>query len=272
MKNILFPTDFSENAKNAIYYGMSLFEGEHCKFILLNIFSIPFANPEVPVSMNDVTSQNADKLFEILIKQIKKDFPENTFEIETKFRIGEISPTVSNLIKKNEIDLVIMGTQGASGFEAATLGTRTARLIRNIMSPVLVIPDGIRFKDPERILLALDNEITISKKILKPLLEIAFKYNSDFLILHVITNNNEENLNIKNKVDDYFKNVNHSYHEVHDKNVSNGIDQFIKKKNPSMLGMVNHNLNFFKEIFHKSITKEMALHTNIPLLAMHDKK
>ncbi len=272
MKNILFPTDFSDASKDAIYYGISLFEGEACKFIFLNTFPIPYVNPEIPVTVSDVTSENADKLFKKLVKQIKKDFPQGTFEIETKFRVGELSPTVSSLVDKRKIDLIIMATRGASGFEAALVGTRTARLIKNVVCPVLVIPEGIKFKKPKKIALALENSMDISKRILKPLFEIAAKYNSEFLILHVIKDTKEENLIKKKKVDDYFKNVKYSYYEIEDENISHGIDDFIKENNPSILGMVNHNLKLFKRIFHKSITKEMALHIDIPLLAMHDQK
>ena len=39
MKNILLPTDFSENSKNAIYYAKELFKDVACKFHLLNTYS-----------------------------------------------------------------------------------------------------------------------------------------------------------------------------------------------------------------------------------------
>ena len=64
---------------------------------------------------------------------------------------------------------------------------------------------------------------------------------------------------------------NTSFHTVHDKEVLNGIEQFVRDQKVSVLAMITHKLNLFERIFHKSITKRMTLHAEIPLLVMHSK-
>jgi len=272
MKHILFPTDFSDNAQNAIYFGLSLYGDKPCKITLLNTFYIPYTDSDIPVSMNDVTSENAEKLFNQLLEQIKNDFPNNTFDIETDFRVGEIADTASSIIKRKKIDVIVMGTQGANDFVEKVIGSRTSTMIKKVECPVLAIPKRSRFQNPGKIVLAVDNGKELSEVVLKPLIEIAEKFNSKVLLLHV-TDDDEKNKPLnKEKVSQYFKNVEHSYHTIYSENIPDGIEKFVKEQNASMLAMITYKLNLFKRIFHKSITKKMTLHTEIPLLALHIKK
>src|SRR5690606_41436610 len=45
MKNILLPTDFSQNAWNAIDYALKLFKDDECLFYLLHSYSPPLVQP-----------------------------------------------------------------------------------------------------------------------------------------------------------------------------------------------------------------------------------
>jgi nucleotide-binding universal stress UspA family protein len=272
MRHILFPTDFSENAENAIYYGLSMYSDEPCKFTIFNTYPIPYANPDVPIPINDIASEGADKYFKLLIKNINKEFPNNTFKIQTEFNIGELVPTIRSLIKRKKINQIIMGTQGATGLTEALIGSSTASVIKHVKFPVIAIPEKSNFQVPKKIVLAVDGETKLTKRVLNPLLEIVKKYNSEVLILHVVKDNENEIFLNKKKLNQLLKDIEHSYHFIYDKNIPQGIEDFIEEQNASMIAMVTHKINFFERIFHRSITKKVTFHTEIPLLAMHDKK
>jgi nucleotide-binding universal stress UspA family protein len=269
MKRILFPTDFSDNATKAIQYGLSMYGDEPCKITLLNTFYIPYVGSDV--TMNDVTSENAEKLFKQLIEQISKDFPNNTFDIETDFRIGEISETASSIIERKKISLIVMGTQGANNFVEKVIGSRTSEVIRKVECPVLAVPEGCRFQNPDKIVFAVDNVKELSDVILKPLIEIVEKFKSEVLLLHVVGDVKKKPLN-KEAISMYFKNVDHSYHTIYNENIPDGIEKFVKEQKANVLVLITHKLNLFKRIFHKSITKKMTFHSEIPLLALHIQK
>jgi nucleotide-binding universal stress UspA family protein len=272
MKTILFPTDFSDNAKNAIYYGLSLYGNEPCKFILLNTFFISYSSPDVPEPMSDITSENADKFFNSLIEQINKDFPKNNFEFETNFRVGDLTSTTSSIIEKEDVDLIIMGTQGASGLAEILIGSRTASIIKNVNCPVLAIPEEAEFEIPTKIVLAIDDESEFSEITLHPLLEIIKKVGAEVLVLHISDNNKLDRVLNNEKINQIFKSIKFSYHLIYNEEVLLGIEKFVEKQNASMLGMITHKLNLFERIFYRSITKKMSLHSKIPLLALKDKK
>ena len=64
MKKILVPTDFSQNAKKATDYALTLFDSKDAEFTLLNTFYIPYSVPDISYSVNDLSYENAKKLFE----------------------------------------------------------------------------------------------------------------------------------------------------------------------------------------------------------------
>ncbi len=270
MKRILLPTDFSDNARNAIYYGLQMFGDEPCKFTMINTFFIPYSNVDIPVPIDDITAKNAMASFEELLAQTEQDFPDNTFDIKTEFKVGDISGTVSGIVKRKSIDLVVMGTQGASDLADVLVGSQTSSVIRQVRCPVLAIPKNSRFKKPEKIVLAVEDEDDLTEPVLSPLLAIAKKFGSKLLLLHITRD--EEDRSIHASKSELFKDLEHSYHTIYDKKVPHGIEEFVKDQKADMLAMTPHKLNLFERIFHRSISRKMSLHTEVPLLVMPIKK
>lgn len=253
-----------------MYYGLALFLGEKFKATLLNTFYIPYSSADVSSSMSDVTSENADKLFAQLLDDIKDGFPDQEFDIETMFSVGDLNAMSSLIIKKKKVDLVVMGThgnRGATGLEKL-IGSRTSGMIRSVPCSILAIPDNCRFEPPSKIVLALEDEDDVNWKVLQPLLEIAQKFKSRILILHVIKDHKRDEPLESDELEDYLKNTDHSFHIVYNDDVLEAINDFIEEQNASMLAMVIPKLNLFERIFHRSLTKKMSLHTEIPLLTL----
>ena len=275
MKNILFPTDFSSNATNAIYYGLQMFHDEPSRFFLFNSFYIPYATSDVPAHMSDVVAENAEKSFDDLLERIHSDFKGKDLSLETEFRVGEVAMTARSIAKRHKVDLIVMGTQGASGLEEVLIGTHTSMVIEHGVCPVLAIPEKSRFAPPKKILFAIDPENLelLDEAVLQPMVDMASKYKSQILLLYVAADDNE---NMERKVlgslSDRLKGVEHAFHSIDDKKVPHGIEEFIKDNKVDMLAMVTIKLGLWDSIFHRSVTKKMAMHTTIPLLAMHAEK
>lgn len=272
LKHILFPTDFSENAKNAIFYGLSLYGDEPCKFFFLNTVPIIYDSSGFPMMLNDIITENANNSFNLLKKQIDKKFKHNTFNIVTECRVGELVSIISSFVNRQKITQIIMGTRGAIGVSELLVGSNTASVIKQVNCPVLAIPEKSGFKSLKKMVLAIDDENGLNKQVLKPILEMTNKYKSEVLILHVIKNNEEEKLLVKKKIEKLLKDIKHSYHFVYDENVPHGIEEFVKKQNASLLGMISRKHKFFERIFRRSITKKVSFHTKLPLLVIYDKK
>ena len=72
------------------------------------------------------------------------------------------------------------------------------------------------------------------------------------------------------QLDDQLGGIKHHFDFIEDDDKQHGIDEYLKTNNPDLLVMLKRKSGFFQSIFHKSITKKMALHGHTPLLVLHD--
>ncbi len=131
MKKILLPTDFSENSINAIEYASHLFKDVPCKFFLLNVFKIPYlANEELmdqnvaqlaalEEEMHETSKKEMKELLDRLPKNTKHDFA--TISDYNLFNLA-----VHQVVEEKNIELIIMGTKGATGAKEIFLGSNTS--------------------------------------------------------------------------------------------------------------------------------------------------
>lgn len=61
----------------------------------------------------------------------------------------------------------------------------------------------------------------------------------------------------------------HSYDLIEGDNVVDAINTFAKQKNANMLAVIPHKLGLFENFFHKSVSKELVMRADIPMMAMH---
>lgn len=281
MKNILLPTDFSEISWNAIKYAMNLFKEEPCNFYVFNSFRLPAyttddfmvtsTNESLESTLYTVANENLDKILN-KIHEFKKN-PKHTFRkvIDYNFFID----AVLDAVKKNDIDLIVMGTKGATGAKEIFIGTNAGDVINKVKIPVLVIPENTNFKPPKEIAFPTDHMVFYKRKALKTLVKIAKLYDSTVRVVHVKMHSNElnaEQLANKNFVFECLEGLNHSYHTLHNLMLEDAINCFTQSRDIDMIAMVPKNMNFFEKLFFKPKVEEISFHTNIPLLVLHKPK
>jgi len=275
MKKILIPTDFSDNAKNAANYGITLFDAEETVFAFLNTFYIPYSTAEVAYSYDDdISRQNADQLFDTEKKRIAKNFPNLKGKLESHFELGAIVEVANSFIQRENIDYMVMGTKGASGFSEVLVGSRTASMIKKVDCPIIVVPEDARFKNPEKILFTTDKELQNEDLNIDILVDIAKKYDSNIHGLYV--SKTGENMNVEATFIQYdldlkLVDVKHDLEVDVNKDPINAIENYTKRYSVDLIAMISTKGNLFHELFHKSVTKRVAMHTDIPMLIMHTK-
>lgn len=272
MKKILIPTDFSQNAKNATDYALSLFNEKNTEITLLNVFYIPYAPIDVAHSYNDVTSENAEQLFQQELKRIAKKNPHLKASISTLFEVGDVVNVVRSLEREFNYELIVMGTKGASGLAEVFVGSRTSAMIKSVKTPVLVIPEAAKFKPIKRILFTADEEFIDQKLNVEILKEIAQTNHSKIEALYISESSENEELIkkfIDHKINLNFKDIPHQLNSKNGIIVENEIQKYTENNSIDLIAMVTTNGNLFHNLFHTSVTKQVAMHTKMPLLVMH---
>lgn len=276
MKNILLPTDFSENSWNAIKYALQLFKNETCKFYLLNtytplIYHVEYILVEpAQFGIYDAVKENALKDLGNYKTRIKNEFNNPKHTIETIAAFNTLISEIKEIVEDKSIDYVVMGTKGATGAEEILFGSNTVHVFKNVKCPILAIPNNFSFETPHEVLFPTDYEISYKSNHLKPIFDIISLHNTRLNILHISYGNDlseyqEENMKILEK---YFKKVAHLFHDVSNQTVEEGITNFQLKARINLLVMINNKHSFFENLFFKSTINQLGFHLNIPFLVI----
>ncbi|WP_298238412.1 universal stress protein [uncultured Algibacter sp.] len=281
MKNILLPTDFSENSWNAIKYAINFFEKEPCNFYLLHVNRVsdniingsPYIATEQVVE--DVYAKPAKQKLRKILKRIIKDFLPN--KNHRFYKLSDFNFFIESIrkhVEERKIDFIVMGTKGASGLKKMIIGSNTGDVITKVKCTTLAVPESAKFVKLKEIAFPTDFSLTYDIQILQPLSEIIETYQSALRILHIKKKKTLLNIDQdKNRelLDDYFNHLNHSFYYLTNKKVEDAIQCFVESRNINMICMVAKNLNYFQQILFHSKVEEISYHTEIPFLVLHEK-
>jgi nucleotide-binding universal stress UspA family protein len=278
MKRILVPTDFSKCADRAIDFAVQSAKMVPIEIILLHSFEVKDnmyfdymgVNREFNVSMlNDAKEKLA---------ALKKNIEETDgVVVDTFISTNSLYDAITRSVKEKKMDMVVMGTLGASGIKEKLWGSRTAAIIGRSDIPVMVIPIEYEWKKPQNILLAT-NRFEKEPAILDYLFELAGLYMSRVQVA-VFTGESDDKaitfLNHDHKISEYEEYLTDMYNEetltsahLTGEDFETTLQNFIRENDIDILVMVTYQNTFWNRIFNPSKTKRMSYHTNIPLLAI----
>lgn len=274
MKKILVPTDRSENANHALNYALNLFKGEEVEFILFQSYDIPAYTADMPMPMDFVGAEELTRILNQDIAKLKEANADNAFTFSCVVEGGSLTMNVERLVEDMNIDLVVMGTKGASGLAAAVIGSNTADVIQAASCPLLAVPESADVNAmPKNILFATDNKGLSSSSVVDSLMFFAKKYSSHIHLMNVLDEGKMTTVDeavAGLKLDHLLESVEHSFHFENSNDKAAAIENHLNTHNIDMLAVIPRKNNFFDAIFHRSVTRKLTLHTKVPLLAMHD--
>jgi nucleotide-binding universal stress UspA family protein len=278
MKTILIPTDFSENSWNAVEYAVRLFHDIPCTFYMLHVGRLSQSN----IRSNSLTMPPED--LEISVKEKLTDLFERIerLPIEKSHHFialqeyGNLVGAIRKVVDDHNINLIVMGTKGASGIQRAIIGSNTGDVITKVARNLLVIPEKAVFNKPKEIAFPTDFTIFYSHAILSALSEILRITGANLQVINVtrpkMRFSRAQNQNkgyLTDYLEELFKNS-HSFHTLTDKTVKTAIESFTEKGNIDMLVMVAKNLNFLQQLLFDSTIEKLSFHTTLPLLVLHE--
>ncbi|GGG43118.1 universal stress protein [Croceivirga lutea] len=278
MKHVLIPTDFSDNAWNAIRYGMELFKKSKCTFYLLHVSPIsPNIGEAAKHAPKEVLDDNLlkdswEKIENVLHKI--ESLPFNTkHTFETLVHYGYFSDTIKQVVLAKKIDLIIMGTKGASGLKATIIGSNTGNVLTKVKCPVLAIPENAHYKKPKEIAFPTDFNLNYDLKVLDDIKELLVTHNASLRVLYISKKGEELlELQLKNKefLYDYFSEFESTFHQVTSEKLETAVQCFTESRDIDIIVMVAKNLNFLQRILFKPTVEKISYHTNVPFFVVHE--
>ncbi len=267
---ILLLTDFSDLSKIAISYGLKMAGKLDAEFTILNVVrldGVPKSHlkmKQIERSLTTIAMEEGQKLADGGAKLLKSN-SKITFKA---IKSHTVADTVRRYTEANNVNLVIMGSRGASRLKRAVLGGTTVSVIDACNAPVLAIPEKAVFTNFKNVVYASDFKNV--QKELDTIIPFARIFDSTIHMVHVVEaidkNVDTKRELIKTLVQkaDYPK-INLEI--VIDDDIPLAIDQYITDKKGDALTTFTHELNLFEKIFARSVTRKLAYQGTIPLLA-----
>ena len=269
MKKILVPTDFSDQAENALKIAAKMAAKNEGEIYLLHSTEIPLhlANTGDSSSLPEAVYfiKLAEKRFTELLK---KPYLQN-ISIQETIGHGEIYDDISEVVRTNAIDLIIMGSHGSSGFKEMFIGSNTEKVVRTSEIPVLVIKNDHEHFEVRDFVFATD----FSEECRKPFIQALKFAKAMGSHLHLLLINTPSGFKTTAEAREIMETFirgtgaeNYTLNIYNDISVEKGILNFTKEINAQLIGMSTHGRKGLSHFFNGSISEDMVNHANMPVI------
>ncbi len=270
MKKILVPTDFSDQAEKALEVAAQLAKQYNSEIYLLNVLDLPLHEVDALKGYNNLPEavffmKLAHKKFEDLLK---KDYLEGITVYET-VEFHDIYKAVNTVCEKHDIDLIIMGSHGTSGFKELLIGSNTEKVVRTSNTPVLVVKKRHTTFKVEHFVFASDFKEESKVPFLKAL-KFAELFEAEMHLLMVVTANKFVTTSeAKDRIQGFLETVTHSFCTIHiynDETIETGIMNFSQSIDADLIGMSTHGRQGLSHFFNGSISEDLVNHARRPVI------
>lgn len=153
LKKILVPTDFSEYSAPALTYGCAIAARFDSQLHLLHVCPDPAMLMPESAGLGAAGVLDQGDEWERSAKEKLQNLPEDGWETSSEVvrtvRTGSAYYEIINYAKEQDIDLIVLGTHGRSGFSHLLMGSVAENIVRKSPCPVLTVkPDGHQFVMP----------------------------------------------------------------------------------------------------------------------------
>ncbi len=270
MKKILIPTDFSDHAEYALKVAAQIARKNDGEIILLHMLELPHQAgdaigsghniPELMFFKNAAIKKLEDLMDEDYLDGLKVS---EVIQFELAF------DGIMKISEKNNVDLIVMGSHGASGFKEMFIGSNAEKVVRNSDIPVLIIKkDQKEFKVNDFVFASdFSDEI---KAPFKNAVEFANKFGSTLHLVMINTPNDFKSSAEAEKIMRNFASDTNmdklKMHVYNDTNVEKGILNFSNSVNADLIGMCTHGRKGLAHFFNGSISEDLVNHATRPVV------
>lgn len=272
MKKILVPCDFSQNSIEAFKFAIAIASIKKAKVFVLHVIEFPIQY----LGSFDVQIQTYDpsalyKFDTIAIRNfetIRNRYAKKTAQVAFSIVHGQTTPAIRKYIQEKKIDLVVMGTKGATGLKEYLVGSNTEKIVRFSKAPVVVVRKAPKLSSIKNIIMPTNLDPKLNAQI-KKVIELQLFFKAKLHLLFVNTPawflpdreiiKELKKFAQKNRLKNYTLNIRS------DGNESDGIGHFAEEKEGGLIAIVTHGRKGLAHLLSGSITEDVVNHFNCPI-------
>lgn len=275
MKKILVPTDFSDQATNALNFGTELAKMSGAELILLHVIEHP-AGSSFSASGEVHAADPTEHVFILkLIEKIEKDFEsiksQSVFDqvkVSSLIKVGSPFNTVSDLINTDDIDLIVMGTKGATGLQEVLVGSNAEKVVRHAGCAVITLKNEAQTGAIKNIAFAT-NLSDGQESMIYNLMELQKILGATIHLVKINTPNNfQRDKHTRAQMQGFVKKYNlenYTLNIYNDAEEEDGIICFAEEKKVDMIAMATHGRTGIMHLLAGSIAEDIVNHSKRPV-------
>lgn len=278
MRKVLIPTDFSENAMNAIKYALELFKYDKTEFYIMHAYGDEVYDERetkeraVFNEIKESVFKSSNAKLEAVLKEMQLLAPNPRhahFHISV---FGSLVDEVNAMAEAENIDVIVMGTKGQSDLRDITFGSNTLQVIKYVKCPVLAVPASYHDIQPKKILFATDYMLPYQRRELKLLGTIAKNFVSRMSVLHI---SKFDELSFRQQDNKAFlefclRENKPQFIKLAGEEISKVIDEAVSNYNADLLVMINSRHSFLESMLYQSTVDKIGLNIQIPFLVLQN--
>ena len=275
MKPIIAPTDFSPVSLNAVNYAADLACAINGSLFLIHVFHLPMVYSEVPVAIGNV--DDMVKEAEEKIKELTEKVARATggrIKINSEVKVGSVVPELETLCETIDPCYIVMGTQGAGKFERLLWGSNTVSAMKNISWPLIIVPPDAKFTSIKKIGFACDLKNVAETAPIEEIEDLVKRFGAELHVVHVNAEDGQaygpEIIDESTLLQEMLDELHPVYHFLNDVNIEVGLSEYAEKNKLDLLIVVPKRHNLIDKLLHKSHSKQLVLHTHVPVISMHE--
>lgn len=277
MNKIIVPIDFSKYSEYALEAAAILAKKHHAEILALHMLEMSdnlfLTSSEEQKSKTFYFLRLAEQRFEQFLNQ---DYLEG-ITVRPMVKKSKVFSEVSEVAKEQGADLIVMGSQGTSGFSEVFVGSNTEKVVRHSSIPVLVIkqrPSNFNFDTVVFASDFMENKVDVFKQALQTIGE-----GSDFNLLYVNVpgQNFKSTAEMEQTVANFLMKADGNIdrlskvHYVSDYSIEKGIVNFANVLGADLIVMPTHGRRGLSHFFEGSITEDLANHSTLPVMTIRIK-
>jgi nucleotide-binding universal stress UspA family protein len=280
MKQIIIPIDFSDNAWNALFTALKLYARTNCKFLLLNAYEPRAAdllgnkNKERLAVLYESMDTNANTELDKVLQYLSKNHSNDMHHFEKMAVSDDLLESLKGLLLKRDIDLIVMGTQGASGAIGVFIGSNTVQVLRKVRNcPVLAVPESYNFQALKKVVFPTDFTRHFDPGELQPLLELLEDWKAELMVLYLASGNelDDEQQAVKKLLIEKLQGLQHSfYQEDLTSDLSAAFAKYARGEGADMIALVHYKHSFMEQLTREPVISHVAFSSRIPFLVLPD--
>jgi len=271
---VLIPTDFSKSARVAFDYAYQLYkEFDNPEFVLLNSFEMPAAGSAGGVMMNLEEAMSKESINDLKLEVQALQAKYKNINITSVSRYGTLENSVARTGNEYGIDVVVMGTHGASGLKRALMGSNTEKVIENVHVPVISVPRYWEFRPIKTIVYATDLKRIENTDAINNICKMAKYFDTTLHIVYVAEDASAidlENEVSKLPLNECLKKMKKDFKVIESDNIADGIDEYVREIDADLVVLIPKAASFWQKIFKRSVTGQMAFQSKVPMLSIKD--